>query len=212
MNADVIIYFKNLIDSSLTQNPTLINLEFKFKSTDTITAICQRNDFVLFEAFFPPRVFKHFIEKYIEETDELNEEDDDDDTKILRYTDNNDFYLNINYSECFEIALMNKNEKIAIHLLLLLKYTILLSLSDSNSDLNLPKYKNILNFNKNFLQKYLVKIFQFEWHELVEFVLDCSVDENYIQLLEEDLSLKISNKKNKISPFDGLKNIKVKRK
>ena len=34
LNADVIIYFKNLIDSALGQNPTLINLEFKFKSTD----------------------------------------------------------------------------------------------------------------------------------------------------------------------------------
>jgi Leucine-rich repeat (LRR) protein len=215
LTSDVVIYFKNLIDSSLLQNPSLMNLEFKFKTTESIAGICQRDDILLFEAFFPANNFKKFLNDFKSDDSVIIVEQDEH--KILRYLDNNDFFLSINYCECFEIALSNENEKIAIHLLLLMKYTILVSLlidKTDDFDLNEMKFKHILDFNKKFLKDYLVKIFNLEWYELIEFILDNSNDQLFIYLLEEQLFLKTKPKnknKNKISPsiIDNLKEKEV---
>lgn len=198
LTSDVIIYFKSLIESSLAQNPSLINLEFKFRTTDVIAEICRRDDFLLFEAFFPPSAFKDYIHN-IDEFNDFNATELDH--KIFKFIDNSDFYLNIDYCLCFELALKNENEKIALHLLLILKYVMLSNLSEPTSDLNQARFKNILDFNKKLVKEYMVKLFEFEWWELIEFVLDHSRDGKYLYLLEEQLFNK-TTKKNKVSPFE----------
>jgi len=202
LNADVIIYFKNLIEVSLGQNPTLINLEFKFRSTDTVTCMCQRDDIVLIDAFFSGQSLKRYND--INDTKDMDIENE----KILRYVDNSEFFLKINYCECFEIAINNQNEKIAIHLIMMLKYIIVLSFSDPLADFNQDKFKNIMDFNKKFLKNYLPKVFEFEWWELVELVLDYGSDDKFIYLLEDELKAKKSHKKKnkkKVAPLNSLK-------
>ena len=207
LNAEVIIYFKSLIEVSLSQNPTLINLEFKFRSTDTVTCMCQRDDIVLIDAFFSGNSLKRYNDpNETKDTDLENE-------KILRYVESSDFFLNLNYCECFEIAINNQNEKIAIHLIMMLKYIIILSFADPLADFNQSKFKNLMDFNKNFLKIYLPKVFQYEWWELVELVLDYGSDDKFIYLLEDELQAKKSHKKKnkkKVAPLNSLKIEKTK--
>ena len=115
LNADVIIYFKNLVEVSMAHNPSLINLEFKFRSTDTVARMCERDDIALLDAFFASHSLKNFNDGINNETNYLENEN------ILRYVDDSAFFLDINYCQCFETAISNQNEKIAIHLILMLK-------------------------------------------------------------------------------------------
>jgi hypothetical protein len=199
LNSDVIIYFKNFIEVSLAHNPSLINLEFKFRSIDTVTCMCQRDDIVLIDAFFSG----HSLRGY----NDINDTRDKDleNEKILRYVDSCEFFLSINYCECFETALHNQNEKIAIHLVMMLKYVIL-SLSDPFADLNQDQFSNIMKFNKKFLKSYLPKAFQFEWWELIELVLDYGNNDKFIFLLANEFQAKRNRKKKNKSKMDAAEN------
>jgi hypothetical protein len=83
-------YIQNLID----QDPTLINLEFKMKSTLSIECLCQRDDIRLFYALV-----------------DLNNIEN-------RIYDYKNFFENINFEKCFSKVLKEtNNEQVAMYLL-----------------------------------------------------------------------------------------------
>ncbi len=105
INDTFIINFKNYIKSILKQNKLIQNLEFKLKSSHIMEIIFERNDLLLFEAFFD---------------DSINDYNSENEFVI----DPKEFYLNINFIKCFKIILNNNNEKMAIYFFKLLSYII----------------------------------------------------------------------------------------
>jgi len=174
-----IIYFKNYIESILKQNKLIQNLEFKLKSARSLEIICERNDLLLFEAFFGDLEII---------SDQNNETTECDENKFI--FNHKEFYFNINFVQCFKIILHNKNEKMAIYLFRLLSYVIkkydvpqfAIRSFGKYSYFKLEEYKQITNFNEKFLKEFLIKIFKLKWFDLIHVILDLAYDKLNNQL------------------------------
>jgi Leucine-rich repeat (LRR) protein len=108
-----LIYLNTFIQNLIDQDPTLINLEFIMKSTQSIEHLCQRDDIRLFH----------------ELVDLNNIENRDYDYK--------NFFKNINFRKCFYIVLERNNEKVAIYLLKMVSYYKSIMKSKFNGKFNL---------------------------------------------------------------------------
>ena len=177
INDTFIINFKNYIKSILKQNKLIQNLEFKLKSSHIMEIIFERNDLLLFEAFFGD------LEINLD-----NETTECDENKFI--FNHKEFYFNINFIQCFKIILHNKNEKMAIYLFKLLSYVIkkydvpqfAIRTLGKYSYFKLEEYKQITNFNEKFLKEFLIKIFKLKWFDLIHVILDLAYDKLNNQL------------------------------
>jgi Leucine-rich repeat (LRR) protein len=94
-----LLYLNSYIQNVIDQDPTLINLEFKMKSTLSIECLCQRDDIRLFHALV-----------------DLNNIEN-------RIYDYKNFFENINFEVCFNLVLKEtNNEQVAIYLLRMVSY------------------------------------------------------------------------------------------
>jgi len=188
-----IIHLKDHIDQLTRTDPQLINNEFLIRSQHSIKNLCKRNVSSHFNSFFPHTYFEltALLQKtQVKERDfQVNEEDyfkgflDYLDKKEEEPQDFRPIFFDIDYQECFDIAIDNKNCEISKFVILLLRY-FFIKLPES------PKMKDALNkFNRNLLLKFDM-IFRYELYEIVSFLLD-------IRKLDEFSK----PKKNKIQEF-----------
>ncbi|CAF0878346.1 unnamed protein product [Brachionus calyciflorus] len=184
-----IMSLKNEFIKYSKNNPATINLEFKLFSSKVITFFYMRNDLELVETFFSSDKIKLFLKNH-------------DQTVIAGikrfiYFDKQErfieFFEKIEFSKCFEIVLKNKNEDLAIHLLLVFIFIKVYSNSNERRE-----------FEKDFLnKKFLLAIFKENWFKLIEFILDYSfilkdVDDEIICLYEKETSITYFDECNKI--------------
>jgi Leucine-rich repeat (LRR) protein len=186
-----LIHLNANIKNELEQNSkSLINLEFKSRSGESVEYLCEFDDVSLFNVFFN---YDLCITK-------REETSNDNSSRIHDYLD---FYKSIDFKECFRIVCdKNKNEDIAIKLLQFLKHSIY--------DLNLNVFGEKLlneNFNIHFLNDVLKRFFELNWCDALEFLLNMipsdELDSSSIKHFNLDLS-DFENKdikSNKISPL-----------
>jgi len=174
-----IIHLKYHIDQLTRTDPRLINKEFLIRSEHSIKHLCTRNVFFYFKSFFPHTYFEltALLQKTNVQAKDFKANEEDYLKGILRYmldADNlvekeeNDYrpiFFDIDYRECFNIAIESKNCDIAKFVIILLRY-FFLKRPES------PDMKDALNkFNHNLLLKFDV-IFKYELYEIVSFLLD----------------------------------------
>jgi len=189
------------VNELMTKNPLLENMEFKIRSEKSIVKLCKRNVFSHFQAFFPntfhqlislvqktkinasnfkleeEKVFRDF-RKYVAITShEVCCDVSEQASRVI--------FHHINYTECFNIALNNKNCEIAKFVIILLRYYFLVwdfkleTLIVKNS----PSYREereqcfkkaqtaVNEFNRNLVAKYDY-IFRNDLTEIIVFLLD----------------------------------------
>ena len=160
-SAELITSLRKHVEAALTHNPLLINLEFKFRSAQSLEAICACNSKFMFEEFFPTKSLLVFIEKK-QHVD-------------FKYVENEaHFFVNIDFCKCFDAVMRHMNEEIGIHLLLILKYVYAAY----------PGEANVKVFNQTFNQFYLGFIFENKWWEMVKFLLDSSVNAEFLSFYQ----------------------------
>ncbi len=154
-----IILLQNHINSLLKQN--VKNIDFKFASSKSLEAIFKRNDLNLIETFFKNEISEtpdlEAINKFINKPDE--------------------FYSQINFSECFEIIHENNNEKMAIYLFKIFKYIYL----RNNKDKSQTQKEFSINFHLD-----VKKIFDKNWMNLFELILNDLNDVDLNQINKPD--------------------------
>jgi len=174
-----IILLENHVNSLLKQN--VDNIDFKFASSESLVAIFKRNDLNLIETFFKNEISEtpdlEAINKFINKPDE--------------------FYLKINFSECFKIIKENNNEKMAICLFKFFKYIYLRNNKDET-----PSQKEFsINFHLDIKQ-----IFDKNWMNLFELILNDLNDLDYLLNDSIETSNSILKNINKSKNEDLLKN------
>ena len=115
---EFLINLDSFIRNELRQNPSLVNLDFQMKSPNSVERLCQRNSLPLLKSLL-----------------NLNFLSDQDEREKGRIDDPLEFCLNINFEECFKIVFENNNERIAIHLLNILRHLAF------NCDINIREKK-----------------------------------------------------------------------
>ena len=183
------------VDMNLKQNKSIINIEFKLRSSESVVALCERNDSVLFNQLFPSDLVADFIQN--NDTNRLKSINNFVWT-TLKDPNMLDFYLQIDYCECFNIVIRKRNEKIAIQLISLIKMIIVIEVMQSKKSLqdmkNDPKYYGLLiKFNTVFLDKYLKEIIDLSWYKFIEQVLYYAKDDNFLDLTQNCLISLTSN-------------------
>jgi Leucine-rich repeat (LRR) protein len=124
---DNLIHLNDAFETEKKKNPHLKNFEFLIKKPDSIEALCQRNDYATFKKIF-----------------NLNKLDD----KVEKPKE---FIRSINFLKCFDIALKNDNEKIAIFLLKILSFYTFNSKIQVKDSRNISKIDKIDDkFNEEF--------------------------------------------------------------
>jgi len=171
-----IIHLKDHIDQLTRSDPQLINKEFLIRSEHSIKHLCTRNVYSHFNSFFPHTYFE--LMALLQKTKvkardfKVNEEDyfkgflyNIDKKWKENEEDFRPIFFDIDYQECFNIAIDNKNCDIAKFVILLLRY-FFIKRPES------PEMKEALNkFNRNLLLKFDV-IFRYELYDIVRFLLD----------------------------------------
>ncbi|RNA12778.1 hypothetical protein BpHYR1_023872 [Brachionus plicatilis] len=170
-----LVNFHRYITQRLEENLLVVNLEYSFLTTEVIEALFERDDEYLIDLFLPKQSFQDFIS---------NKQNDGGKSlkKIYKYINAErlrDFFPNINYSKCLEIALEKDNE-------------------------NLSEDSKITEFNEKFLNEYLIQIFQKEWYIFVGLLLDYSIDKN-TENFEDTQNINVTD--NQVLPEQNSKNL-----
>jgi len=177
-----ILLFENFIQNLIKQN--VPNLELKFLSSESIEAIFERNNLNLIETFFTNELH-------------LNEASIGDKEYVF---DPKKYFIDINFTRCFEIVYINDNEKMAIYLFKIIKYVFK---RKDYLGIKLEKVENILKIQEAFSFNYdfreeeenrivkkdpiVKRIFEKNWNNLIESILDDAVDGNYIELTNDKI-------------------------
>jgi Leucine-rich repeat (LRR) protein len=152
LGAQNLINLNSYIKYELRQNQeTFVNLDFKFRSGESVKTLCVFNDINLFKTFF---------------ADDLNIENINSTNDDCRIFDYETFYKSVNFKECFETVIKNENEEIAIELIKILSHSI------HDLKLNILDTRPNDKFNVFFLNFVLVKFFEKEWWDAISFYLD----------------------------------------
>lgn len=107
--------------------------------------------------------------------------------------------LNIDFSKAFEITVKNQNEALAIRLFKIIKY--LIQKEDKFCINSSGKFRNIYEFNRKFLDKYLEIIFKNSWTNLIQYILDNYMQNRFLVLFKKDF-IQYSDFSNKIHPLN----------
>jgi len=175
-----IIHLKDHIDQLTRTDPQLKNKELLIRSEHSIKHLCTRNVYSHFKSFFPNTYFEltSILQKTKVKSRNFKAKEEDYLKDILRYmleadrldkeVDTKEYrsiFFDIDYQECFNIAVDNKNCDIAKFVILLLRYFFLRRQKS-------PEMKDALNkFNQNLLLKF-DDIFKYELYDIVRFLLD----------------------------------------
>ncbi|CAF0793983.1 unnamed protein product [Brachionus calyciflorus] len=223
---DDLICLQRYVNTKLSKT-TASNYDFKINSPESLVGFFKRNDTFLFDSFFPKSSFLKyitFLQNYVQNDEKLELRIYDDYSKsdiingvelkgkdrqaTKKYVFNREFFLEIDYVKCFDIALENNNEKMVLHLIVLLKFSIVfISVYDVNFKFNDhylsdARFGNIRKFQQKFLSTYLRKIFELEWIELVFFILEMSKDNYFIDLIETDNGPASNQVENEVDQVD----------
>ncbi len=173
------------VNELMKKNPLLGNKEFLIKSEKSLEKLCRRNVFSHFQAFLPNTF--HQLISLVQKTDlnaakfKLKEEDFFRDFR--KYVAIKKYPLkailhHIDYMECFNIALNNKNCEIAKFVIILLRYYFLVWdfrffwVNDYCREECFKKAQKVVNeFNRNLCAKYEY-IFKNDLTEIIVFLLD----------------------------------------
>jgi Leucine-rich repeat (LRR) protein/uncharacterized membrane protein len=168
LGANNLIVMNNLAKYVLKDNQkTLLNLDFRVRSGESVAVLCKVKDINLLKIFFDH---------------DLKIQKADFQSRILEYET---FYKSIDYTKCFSFVIndnndededgiedddnndnYNKNEEIAIKLIEFLSHSIY------DIKLNILSEKLNQDFNAHFLNKILVHFFNRKWWDAIEFLLD----------------------------------------
>jgi hypothetical protein len=163
LGAQNLINLNSYIKYELRQNQeTFVNLDFKFRSGESVKALCEFNDINLFKTFF---------------ADDLNIENINSTNNDCRIFDYETFYKSVNFKECFKTVIDNDNEEIAKELIKILSHSI------HDLKLNILDTRPNDNFNVFFFNFVMVKFFEKEWWDAISFYLDTL----HKHLLENDM-------------------------
>ena len=186
LNDFTLISLHSKISSMLKENKFLKNEEFKMFSADSVQVLCERDNLELFKIFLPVK----------------NIDDEENPSELNKYLTGEEFYLQVNFCKCMDIAIFNRNEKIAIYLMRILNHIFENRTRNERSKINLNelKYVNIKEFRQKLFNEYFPAFFnELAWYNAVEFILNMSTPNRYIDFLKSD-RLVISIKNNQVVP------------
>jgi Leucine-rich repeat (LRR) protein len=180
------------IDLMLSRDKNLQNLEFLIRSEKSFRKLCERNIFRHFETFFP-NTFQELIlqvRKPNIKTEDFKSSEEETfklfcKNIAIKKNVNEIIFHHIGYTECFNIALENKNTEIAKFIIILLRFYCKVwsefenvdwvkekDITESDRDRCSRRAHDVLNkFNQNLLLK-LEDIFKNDLKEIVIFLLD----------------------------------------
>jgi len=185
-----IINLAKHIDQMLSRDPNLQNIEFLFRSEKSFRKLCERNIYRHFETFFP-NTFQELISQVREpniKKEDFNSSEEDTFTSFckniaIKKDVNEIIFHQIDYTECFNIALGNKNRDIAKFIIILLRFYCKVwsefknvywieQLTEPDRSMCSGRAQDALNkFNRNLLFN-LEYIFESGMKEIVFFLLD----------------------------------------
>jgi len=186
-----IINLKKHIDTIL-KDTNLENIEFLIRSEQSISKLCTRNIACHFETFFP-NTFNELLSR-VRQTNTKSEDFKSEEEKAfnsfckyvaIKKESSKIIFHTIEYTECFNIALKNKNLEIAKFVVILLRYYVMVwydlknakltqkeCLTDSDRVDCFKKAQDALNkFNRNLFLKFEY-IFENDLNEIVMFLMD----------------------------------------
>jgi len=185
-----IINLKKLIDNMILKDDKLENIEFLIRSEKSISQLCTRNISCHFDTFFP-NTFKGLLSRVRQTNTKAADFKSEEElafksfcnyVAIKKEPSKIIFHL-IDYTECFNIALKNKNLEIAKFVVILLRYYVMVWSDFENvfwiKDLNVSKRdecsmlaRDALNkFNRNLFGQFEY-IFENDLNEIVMFLMD----------------------------------------
>jgi len=187
-----IINLKKHIDQLILKDDKLENIEFLIRSKKSISKLCTRNIACHFETFFPNTFYELIsrVRKTSAKAVDFKSEEESAFKYFCKYIaiakePDEIIFHQIDYTECFNIALKNKNLEIAKFIVVLLRYYVMVwsdfkevfwtkHLIDSKRAKCSEKAQAALNkFNRNLFLKFEF-IFEKENHlnEIVMFLMD----------------------------------------
>ena len=185
-----ILKLKKHIDQLILKDKNLMNIEFLIRSERSIEHLCTRNISSHFEAFFP-NTFNELISRVRKTKSKALDFKSDEELAFksfckyvaIKKEPNEIIFHLIDYTECFNIALKNKNIQVAKFVVILLRFYVMVW-SDFKSvvwtqDLNeyvrkecSKKAQETLDkFNRNLLLQFEY-IFENDLDEVITFLLD----------------------------------------
>ena len=187
-----IINLKKHIDQLIQKDDKLTNIEFLIRSEKTIRHLCERNISSHFDAFFPNTFYELIsrVRKTKSKTVGFKSDEEVVFNAFCKYiaikkNPNEILFHLIEYTECFNIALRNKNCEIAKFIVILLRYYVMVWSDFKNVAWTQKEYltdyervecskkaqEALDKFNRNlFLQ--FEYIFENDLGEIVTFLLD----------------------------------------
>ena len=140
--------------STLVKQNDLCNKDFKISSPESIKYLCERNNIGLFKVFLPVR----------------NIGDKNDPSDYNKYVKNpNEFYSNINFIQCMDIAIENQSEEIAVYIMCIVNQMLI-----EDSDKLLDKEENFSKLKVKLHDEYISKFISLElnWWNAIEAIFN----------------------------------------
>ncbi len=174
-----IINLKKHIDQLILKDENLVNIEFLIRSEKSIENLCRRNIPCHFETFFP-NTFYDLISQ-VRKTN-IESADFTSDEKLafesfckyvaIKKEPKDNILHQIDYTNCFNIALENKNLEIANFVVILLRYYVMVWSDSEHAESNKITQDAALNkFNQNLFNK-LKYIIENDLGEIIIFLMD----------------------------------------
>ena len=183
-----IINLKKHIDQLILKDSKMRNIEFLIRSAKTIKSLCTRNVVCHLETFFP-NTFNELILRVRKTNTKAVDSKFDEKSAFksfckyvaIKRKPNEILFHLIEYTECFNIALKNKNQEMAKFVVILLRYYVmawseneperLVSTYEERKDCRIIAQCVLNKFNRNLFCE-LEYIFANDLTEIVIFLLD----------------------------------------